>query len=128
MTTHLPLVNNLSKKKYTTQHDLVGQDLLLLEEGHCLRSQALEVCSLKGINENQDFRATSLETLRQMIDSGNGITLIPEIATKIKSRNIKYIPYGKPQHFRKIALVYRKTSPREKLFTEIKRIGKDLVN
>jgi len=98
--------------------------LLLLEEGHCLRSQALEVCSLKGINENQDFRATSLETLRQMIDSGNGVTLIPEIATKIKSRNIKYIPYGKPQHFRKIALVYRKTTKKEKLFKEFIKVSK----
>lgn len=115
--------NSLSKKKYTTQNDLVEQDLLLLEEGHCLRSQALEVCSLKGINENQDFRATSLETLRQMIDSGNGITLIPEIATKIKSRNIKYIAYGQPQHFRKIALVYRKSSPREKLFKEFIKLN-----
>lgn len=65
------------------------------------------------------FYTSSLETLRQMIDSGNGITLIPEIATKIKSRNIKYIAYGQPQHFRKIALVYRKSSPREKTLQRI---------
>src|SRR6056300_1601470 len=67
--------NKLFKKKITTQFDLLDQDLLLLEEGHCLRNQALAVCSLKGINENQDFRATSLETLRQMIENGNGITI-----------------------------------------------------
>jgi LysR family hydrogen peroxide-inducible transcriptional activator len=117
--------NKLYKKKVTTQFDLLDQDLLLLEEGHCLRNQALAVCSLKGINENQDFRATSLETLRQMIENGNGITIMPEIAINRKSKNTRYIPYGKPQHFRKIVFVYRKTSAREKLFTEIKKISKN---
>jgi LysR family hydrogen peroxide-inducible transcriptional activator len=117
--------NKLFKKKITTQFDLLDQDLLLLEEGHCLRNQALAVCSLKGINENQDFRATSLETLRQMIENGNGITIMPEIAINRKSKNTRYIPYGKPQHFRKIVFVYRKTNAREKLFTEIKKISKN---
>jgi len=53
-----------------------------LEEGHCLRSQALDVCNIIGITEYPDFRATSLETLRHMIIANVGITLIPQIAAK----------------------------------------------
>ena len=57
--------------------DLHGETLLLLEDGHCLRDQALEVCSRIGVREEQDYRATSLETLRQMVAAGHGITLLP---------------------------------------------------
>ena len=60
--------------------DLKGENLLLLEDGHCLRDQALEVCSRAGVREQQDFRATSLETLRQMVATGAGVTLLPELA------------------------------------------------
>ena len=60
--------------------DLEGETLLLLEDGHCLRDQALEVCSRIRVNEEQDYRATSLETLRQMVAAGHGITLLPELA------------------------------------------------
>src|SRR5256885_7092105 len=51
--------------------DLRGETLLLLEDGHCLREQALEVCSRVGVRDSQDFRATSLETLRQMVATGD---------------------------------------------------------
>src|SRR5699024_2506765 len=61
---------------------LGGEDLLLLEEGHCLRDQALEVCQLSGASERTGFRATSLETLRQMVASGVGTTLLPELAVQ----------------------------------------------
>ena len=56
------------------------ETLLLLEDGHCLRDQALEICAGSGMHEKQDFRATSLETLRQMVAAGVGITLLPELA------------------------------------------------
>src|SRR5207302_1294573 len=62
--------------------DLKGETLLLLEDGHCLRDQALEVCSRAGVREPQDFRATSLETLRQMVATGAGVTLLPELAVR----------------------------------------------
>ena len=62
--------------------DLKGQTLLLLEDGHCLRDQALEVCSRVDVHEAEDFRATSLETLRQMVVAGLGITLLPELAVE----------------------------------------------
>ena len=59
---------------------LEGEGLILLEDGHCLRDQALEVCSRVDVHELEDFRATSLETLRQMVVAGLGITLMPELA------------------------------------------------
>ncbi|KZC34119.1 transcriptional regulator, partial [Rhodanobacter sp. FW510-R12] len=60
--------------------DLSSQNLLLLEDGHCLRDQALEVCHLTGAGEHSGFRATSLETLRQMVAANVGITLLPVTA------------------------------------------------
>ena len=59
---------------------LAGDNVLLLEEGHCLRDQALSVCQLAGAEERSGFRATSLETLRQMVAAGVGVTLLPELA------------------------------------------------
>ena len=69
--------------------DLKGEKLLLLEEGHCLRDQALEVCSRVGMRDQQDFRATSLETLRQMVATGAGVTLLPELAGRGAYRNAR---------------------------------------
>jgi len=102
----------LAKRKTIRQSDIMGERLLLLEDGHCLRAQALEVCSMTGASENQEFRATSLETLRHMVASGVGITLIPKMAMQ-KSDGIVYIPFAKPAPLRTIGLVWRKTSARK---------------
>ena len=59
-----------------------GETLLLLEDGHCLRDQALAVCARSGVHEKQDFRATSIETLRQMVAAGAGVTLLPALASR----------------------------------------------
>ena len=56
--------------------------MLLLEDGHCLRDQALAVCARSGVREKQDFRATSIETLRQMVAAGVGVTLLPTLASR----------------------------------------------
>ncbi|MGH8242814.1 MAG: LysR substrate-binding domain-containing protein, partial [Steroidobacteraceae bacterium] len=77
----MPESHRLAAKKRVKASDLHGQKLLLLEEGHCLRDQALEVCERAG-TEEQDFRATSLETLRQMVAAGLGITLLPRLAAE----------------------------------------------
>ena len=61
---------------------LADEHVLLLEEGHCLRDQALAVCQLAGASERTGFRATSLETLRQMVAAGVGVTLLPELAVQ----------------------------------------------
>lgn len=97
------------------QSDLFGQQLLLLDEGHCLRGQALQLCQLNQAEEQQDVRATGLETLRQMVRAGTGITFMPKIAIRGPEEGIRYIPFEDPVPKRTIALVWRKTSARKEL-------------
>lgn len=105
----------LADRSRIDQKSIADFPLLLLEEGHCLRDQALEVCSLNRIAEDQEFRATSLETLRQMVKAGTGITFMPEIAVQENEPGIAYIPFsGKPPK-RTIGLVWRKTTARLQL-------------
>jgi LysR family hydrogen peroxide-inducible transcriptional activator len=95
--------------------DLKGETLLLLEDGHCLRDQALEVCSRVGVREQQDFRATSLETLRQMVATGAGITLLPELAGRGAYRSARGVvlrQFAKPAPVRHIGALWRRSSAR----------------
>ena len=94
-------------------HDLDDQHLLLLEEGHCLRDQALDVCRMAGADERDGFRATSLETLRQMVASGVGITLLPMLAVQPPvpvSADIALLPFRGDAPHRSIAMVWRRSS------------------
>jgi LysR family hydrogen peroxide-inducible transcriptional activator len=87
----------------------------LLEDGHCLRDQALEVCSRVDIREPEDFRATSLETLRQMVVAGLGITLLPELAVESpfgSQRGLAIRRFAKPAPSRTVGAVWRKSSTR----------------
>lgn len=89
--------------------------LLLLEDGHCLRAQALEVCQLAGTSEQGEFRATSLETLRQMVAAGVGCTLLPVLAVKppiAASPDLCFLPFNEPVPRRRIALFWRRSSAR----------------
>lgn len=104
--------------------DLKGQQLLLLDEGHCLRGQALQVCQINNADELQDVRATGLETLRQMVIAGTGITFMPKTAIREQDEGIRYIPFVAPAPKRTIALVWRKTSARKALFSELARLVK----
>ena len=79
-TVAMPANHRLAQRASIKVDDLHDETLLLLEDGHCLRDQALDICSGTGVHEKQDFRATSLETLRQMVAAGVGITLLPELA------------------------------------------------
>ena len=92
---------------------LAGEHVLLLEEGHCLRDQALSVCHLAGADERTGFRATSLETLRQMVAAGVGITLLPELAVQSPvpaSGDISLRHFQEPVPRRQIAMFWRRTS------------------
>jgi len=111
----LPEHHALAARHSVRVADLKGEKLLLLEEGHCLRDQALEVCSRAGVHEQQDFRATSLETLRQMVASGAGITLLPELAGRGAYRNARGLvlrPFAKPAPVRQVGALWRKSSAR----------------
>ncbi len=103
----------LGNKQTVDMSDLEDQELLLLEDGHCLRDQALEVCQLAGAHEQLDFHATSMETLRQMVAANTGITLMPALAVKPPVAHTDYLitrPFNPPGPARKIAMVWRKTS------------------
>lgn len=105
----------LAKRKRIVKADLDEETLLLLDEGHCLRNQALEFCTTAHARENGEFRATSLETLRQMVAAGTGITLIPRIAA-LPTLNLVYIPFaGNDAPSRRIGLIWRASSTQKKL-------------
>jgi LysR family hydrogen peroxide-inducible transcriptional activator len=101
--------NAFAKFPHVTFSDLNEQCILTLEDGHCLRDQALGVCFSAGAKEDQRFRATSLETLRFMVASNIGITLFPQLATLNFSQNntIKYIDFVQPVPSRRISLLVR---------------------
>jgi LysR family transcriptional regulator, hydrogen peroxide-inducible genes activator len=92
--------------------ELRGVDVLLLDDGHCLRYQALEVCSRARAHE-LEFRATSLPTLVEMVAGGAGVTLLPELALAAESRRgeLKLRPFAAPAPHRTLALVWRRRSP-----------------
>ena len=84
-----------------------------MEEGHCLREHALEACHLDGM-QNEEISATSLETLRQMVGMGLGVTLIPVLASGGTTADITQValrPLAAPGASRTIGLVWRKRSP-----------------
>jgi LysR family hydrogen peroxide-inducible transcriptional activator len=109
----LPEGHPLAERKTITMQDLRGAELLLLEEGHCLRDHALEVCALADAHERVDFHATSMETLRQMVAAEVGITLMPLLAVKppiAPTRNVVIRRFGEPVPKRTIAMVWRSSS------------------
>lgn len=104
----------LANRRQLDVQELSAQRLLLLEDGHCLRDQALEVCRLFGANEKSEFRATSLETLRQMVAADVGITLMPTLSVKPpvpRSDNIRLLDLvGDNPPSRRIAMAWRRSS------------------
>ncbi len=94
--------------------ELAEQRLLLLQDGHCLRDQALDVCHLAGAMEKPEFQATSLETLRQMVAANVGATLLPLLAVKppvARSENIHLLGFeGEARPSRRIGMVWRRSS------------------
>jgi LysR family hydrogen peroxide-inducible transcriptional activator len=110
-----PANHRLADRARVRAEDLQGETLLLLEDGHCLRDQALAVCSRSGAQEKQDFRATSIETLRQMVATGVGVTLLPELASTGGYGNTKGLvvrPFAKPVPSRSVGAVWRKSTAR----------------
>lgn len=121
----MPAHHPLALKSQVKVEELAEAGLLLLEEGHCLRDQALEACHLTGL-ETEEIRATSLETLRQMVGMGLGVTLMPVLAgTGINAAAdaIALRPLAPPGAARAIGLVWRKRSP---LASTMERLAGDL--
>jgi LysR family hydrogen peroxide-inducible transcriptional activator len=111
----VPEAHRLAGKRQAQVSELGDEPLLLLEDGHCLRDQALAVCARTPLHERQDFRATSLETLRQMVAAGAGITLLPALAARgayASMRGMKVVPLVKPVPTRKVGAVWRSSTAR----------------
>ena len=109
----LPGGHPLEAKDQITLKDLNGNELLLLDEGHCLREHALEVCALAGAHERADFHATSMETLRQMVAANVGITLMPLLSVKppiAQTSNLVTKRFASPAPSRTIAMAWRNSS------------------
>jgi len=121
-----PLTRHKAKLKLS---DLANERLLLLEDGHCLRDQALEVCQLAGAGEKTGFRATSLETLRQMVAANVGITLLPTLATKppmARTENVHLIEFAGHAPSRRIAMVWRKSASMSTFLLRLSKVFRDL--
>jgi LysR family hydrogen peroxide-inducible transcriptional activator len=124
-TVAIPNNHPLGEKSTIKVQDLKGQTLLLLEDGHCLRDQALEVCSRVDVHEAEDFRATSLETLRQMVIAGLGITLLPENAVDApfgSQRGMTVRRFARPEPTRTVGAVWRKSSTRTAAISELCKV------
>jgi LysR family transcriptional regulator, hydrogen peroxide-inducible genes activator len=117
----VPEGHKLAEKEALTYDDIRSHSLLLLEDGHCLRDQALEVCTMSGLHEEVGFRATSLETLRQMVKAGTGITLIPKLALR-EEEGVRYLPFAANPPKRDIGLLWRKTSSKKQLLESLTRV------
>jgi LysR family hydrogen peroxide-inducible transcriptional activator len=121
----MPAGHRLSSRATIKVEDLQHETLLLLEDGHCLRDQALEICSSVDLHEKQDFRATSLETLRQMVAAGVGITLLPELAGRGaygNARGVAIKPFARPVPTRTIGAVWRKSSARREAILALAKL------
>ena len=106
--------------------------LLLLEEGHCFRDQALSFCNMQSSPPREVLDASSLSTLVQMVSAGIGVTLIPEMAVAVEARSasVSVARFKNPQPSRTIGMVWRKTSPlaRQLLqFSEVVRLSADAL-
>ena len=125
----VPEHHALAGKRNLKLDDLSDQSLLLLEDGHCLRDQALEVCQLSGAGEKTGFRATSLETLRQMVAANVGITLLPILAVKppvARSSDVHLIEFRGHPPSRRIAMVWRRSSAMTPFLKRLAQVFREL--
>ncbi len=111
-------------KKHVSESWLDKEKLLLLEEGHCFRHQALQVCNAYNADADREYRASSLETLRYMVQMGEGLTLVPELTMKMweetsGTRTLSFVPFRNPAPVRQVGLLYRSGSVRTECFARI---------
>ncbi len=115
----LPRDHALAARQEVSQDELVDEHLLLLEEGHCLRDQALAICQTAKTDE---FRASSLATVVQMVANGYGVTILPALALSTEVGDpgpITIVPFADPVPFRTIGIAWRRSSPHEEAFIEL---------
>jgi len=120
----VPSGHALSQRKVARPQDLAEEEVLLLEDGHCFRDQALALCARAGAREAGDFRATSLNTLVRMVAIGTGVTLLPAMAVPAEVRpqdRLVTLPLER-RHARTIGLAWRATSARRGMFEQVAEV------
>lgn len=125
----VPRAHPLAKRDSLSLDELGKEQLLLLEDGHCLRDQALDVCHMAGASEKGEFQATSLETLRQMVAANVGLTLLPTLAVKppvAQSDSIRLLGFRDSAPSRRIAMVWRRTSAMSDFLQSLAAVFKTL--
>ena len=122
----LPSDHRLARRRLLREADLRGEAVLLLDDGHCLRDQALAVCRARGAEELGDFRASSLTTLVEMVRGGAGLTLLPALTLDVVGRHedLAIVPFAKPAPFRTVGLAWRRSSGRS---AEYALLGEELT-
>lgn len=110
----IPEKNMLAKKKTIHRSDLNGKNLILLEEGNCLRDQTISFCQNTMIEEAKNFRAASLEILRYMVATNLGLTLMPSLACR-PQEGLRYLRFASPKPKRTIGIIWRSASAKRLL-------------
>jgi LysR family hydrogen peroxide-inducible transcriptional activator len=115
--------------------DIDQSRLILLEDGHCLRDQALAFCATAARSRTASaggtvFGASSLTTVMQMVAGGYGVTLIPQIAADVERRDgrVKFLRLKNPQPGRSVGLAFRRTSPRQADFAALGEVVKESMD
>ena len=115
----VPTAHPLARHRRVSEKDLFEDEVLLLEDGHCLRDQVMAICDRARACELGDFRASSLGTLVQMVSGGVGVTLLPELSLEVEARperKLRLIPFGARGPSRTIGLAWRRSSLRKSEF------------
>lgn len=125
----VPAADKLPARGRVGIEDVDQRRLILLEEGHCLRDQALAFCATKRRDAPAGLGATSLATVMQMVANGYGVTLLPEVAidVEVRDRRVKLLRFSEPQPARAIGLAWRRTSPRMQDFEALGQIIIDMI-
>jgi LysR family hydrogen peroxide-inducible transcriptional activator len=126
----VPAADELPPRARISIADVDQHRLILLEEGHCLRDQALAFCATRrGDPPAARLGATSLATVMQMVANGYGVTLVPEVAADAEGHNerVKLLRFAEPQPGRMVGLAWRRTSPRRKDFEALGEIVKQVI-
>jgi LysR family transcriptional regulator, hydrogen peroxide-inducible genes activator len=120
----VPAKDPLPKNARVSARQIDQQRLILLEEGHCLRDQALAYCANARQSMPLSLGATSLATVMQMVASGYGVTLVPQVAVDVEVRDqrVKLLRFTAPEPGRTIGLAWRRTSPRKVDFVALGHI------
>ncbi|MFD2177011.1 DNA-binding transcriptional regulator OxyR [Veronia pacifica] len=125
----VPENHQWAEKQNVPMQQLSGQSLLMLADGHCLRDQAMGFCFAAGANDDTRFKATSLETVRNMVAAGNGMTLIPELAIpqSRRSSGVSYLMATDPVPSREISLAHRPGSPLRARYKKLAEVISECV-